>query len=135
MGGSMYLIDGGNAINIALGDPITRCMEEEGVAPEDIIVDIIICQSQYVGIDEWLFEDNSFLNAWDIYQRREAISYMNVIFEDFHRVQRGRSRVDYRYVVTPHEDPPNDAIIPIFIKIEQVEDEIEMGYRDGLDVI
>ena len=39
----MFLIDGGTAINIALADPIIRCLDEEGVAPEDIIVDVIIC--------------------------------------------------------------------------------------------
>jgi len=44
----MYLIDGGTSkINIALADPINRCLDEEGVAPEDIIVDVIICQSSF----------------------------------------------------------------------------------------
>lgn len=47
------MIDGGYAINVALGDPISRCMEEEGVATEDIIVDVILCQTQYVVIEEW----------------------------------------------------------------------------------
>lgn len=70
----LAMIDGGYAMNVALGDPITRCMEE-GAAPEDIIVDVILCQSQYVVVAPWQMEDTDFLSAWGMYKRREAISY------------------------------------------------------------
>jgi predicted acylesterase/phospholipase RssA len=39
----MQLIDGGTFQNVAVGDPIERCKNEEGVRDEDIIVDIILC--------------------------------------------------------------------------------------------
>lgn len=39
----MFLNDGGVAINASVGDPIRRCLEEEGVSQSDIIVDVILC--------------------------------------------------------------------------------------------
>ena len=40
--GGMNLVDGGIFSSIDMGDPITRCREEEG-PNVDIIVDMILC--------------------------------------------------------------------------------------------
>jgi NTE family protein len=40
------LVDGGNFMNLDIGDPIDRC-REKGFADEDIIVDIIMCLSDF----------------------------------------------------------------------------------------
>jgi hypothetical protein len=117
----MYLIDGGTSIiNIALADPINRCLDEEGVAPEDIIVDVIICQSFFREVEPWLYDDMSFMNSWNLYKRRESISSYYENFEDFLRVERSIPNVNYRYVVATSEEPPVQALIPIFVTKAQV---------------
>lgn len=46
-----YLIDGSTFQNIALGDPIQRCMDEEGVKEKDIIIDIVLCLAKPFNMD------------------------------------------------------------------------------------
>lgn len=65
--GEMMLIDGGTFANIALGDPIQRCIKEEGVHPSDIIVDVIICLKDPLSVSEWSVEDPDLLNAFGVY--------------------------------------------------------------------
>jgi len=60
----MWLADGGTFQNLALGDPITRCKEEEGVEDKDIIVDVIMCTTAHRDIPTWEMEDTTWLNAF-----------------------------------------------------------------------
>lgn len=66
----MNLIDGGTFQNVAVGDPITRCKEEEGVEEKDIIVDIILCLQYANTIPTWTKDDMMWSNALDFYRRR-----------------------------------------------------------------
>ena len=46
------LVDGGNFMNLDIGDPIDRC-RENGFADEDIIVDVMMCLSDSPKIPIW----------------------------------------------------------------------------------
>lgn len=69
----MMLIDGGIFANIALGDPIQRCKEEEGVEDKDIIMDVILCNVYYTSVPEWKDDDYKFMNAYNIHSRKTLI--------------------------------------------------------------
>ncbi len=102
----MYLTDGGTFQNIALGDPIRRCVEEEGVEEKDIVVDIILCLASLNTIPVWSEEDTLWANAFDFYKRKANFINFYVDYEDMLRVTRSNPHVQYRYAVAPSETPP-----------------------------
>ena len=63
----MYMSDGGNWMNVAFGDQISRCIEEEGVEEKDIIVDILLCFPTVVELDDWTTKDMTWINSQDVY--------------------------------------------------------------------
>lgn len=98
---------------MAVGDPITRCKEEEGVEDKDIIVDIILCLQYANTIPTWTKDDMMWSNALDFYRRRERISDFYVDYEDMLRVTRAHPDITYRYTVAPSRTPPISGFIPI----------------------
>lgn len=51
------------------------------------------------------------------------------------RVTRANPHVTYRYTVAPSELPPNSVLIPISTTLDDVIKEIDLGYKDGTNVI
>ena len=66
----MLLVDGGIYENVAIEEPIRRCLDD-GVAPEDIIVDIILSLDGHVELKEWTSRTLVTKNALDIYRRSQ----------------------------------------------------------------
>ena len=131
----MQLTDGGNFQNLAVGDPINRCLEEEGVSEDDIIVDVILCLQLSSKVPKWTMEDTSWLNAGQIYRRRKQISEFYENYEDFLRVSRAYPDITYRYIVAPSRAPPISGFLPIDADEELIQKEIDFGYEDGLAAI
>ena len=96
-----YLIDGSTFQNIALGDPIQRCMDEEGVEEKDIIVDIVLCLGKPFDMHTLSGEEMMWSNALDVYTRRVKITDFYIDYEDIIRVIRANPNVNYRYTVVP----------------------------------
>ena len=51
------------------------------------------------------------------------------------RVTRANPHITYRYTVAPSELPPNSVLIPISTTLDDVKKEIDLGYKDGTNVI
>ena len=128
------LIDGGLFSGISLGDPIERC-REEGVADEDIIVDVITCYNKLYMVNEWDMDDTRWKNARDYHKRRKVISSTVMKKEAVKRMSRGYPDVDFRLVVQPSKELTSTGKIPIFASAEEIQNEIDTGYADGLQAL
>jgi hypothetical protein len=51
------------------------------------------------------------------------------------RVTRANPHVTYRYTVAPSELPPNSVLIPISSSVDDIKKEINLGYKDALNII
>ena len=131
----MYLVDGSLWSTLSLGDPIERCREEEGVADEDIVVDIILCYTTTHELNEWDLPETRWLTAYDFYQRRKQITNLYYYKEDLLRVTRGYHDVDFRLMVTPSEPLTEKGMIPIYATAADIQVEIDLGYKDGRNAI
>jgi predicted acylesterase/phospholipase RssA len=106
------LVDGGNFMNLDIGDPIERC-REKGFADVDIIVDIIMCLSDFPQIPNWKMGQTEFLDALSFFKRRKQMGEYYQDFEDLTRLTRGFHNVKFRYVLAPTKQPPIGGFIPI----------------------
>ena len=110
----MNLADGGVAINALVGDPIVRCMEEEGVREKDIIIDIVLCLDAVVGINELSEADHLSMNAYDIFRRKVDIFTFHAAMRDLLPILRDFKHVQIRYVVYPTKPSPQGvSVIPL----------------------
>ena len=124
------LVDGGIFSTVSMGDPITRCREEEG--PDvDIIVDLILC---YETIEHQLpeleLEETRWMTAGSLYNRRKKITDYYFWKEDIVRMERSASYDDiqFRLVVMPSENLTNGGFVPVNASAEDVQNEISVGY-------
>lgn len=86
-------------------------------------------------IPKWTMDETKWSNALDFYHRREKISDFYIDYEDMLRVTRAHPHVTYRYTVAPSTAPPVSGLIPIKATKEQIREEIQLGYDDGMKTI
>lgn len=127
----MQLVDGGTFQNLAIGDPIQRCREEV-TNDEDIIIDILLCFSTVVEIEQWTLEETKWKDALGFYKRKKELNEFYGSYEDMLRVTRGFPDVKIRYVVAPHRPPPSDSVITISATLDEIWEEINLGYEAAL---
>ena len=69
------------------------------------------------------------------YKRRKEISDYYLYTEEYLRMIRGYSDVNIRLVVKPAEKLVEHGFLPIYATVEDINNEINQGYGDGLRVV
>lgn len=114
--GDLQLVDGGTFTDLNLQDAIDRCREDVG-KDEDIIVDIVMCNSDPVTIDD--YQTAPFFRPYHIYQRQKDFQEYYTTMNDIMQVTKANPNVSYRYVVTASEHLPSGPI-PIIVRMQDI---------------
>lgn len=101
--GHHTLIDGYIYVNLALTEAILKC-REFGFDDKDIIVDIVLCSGQKMELREFSKRESEYLNAYDIYARKNELQFYYGVYEDILRVMRGYPEVQFRHLIAPTVD-------------------------------
>lgn len=121
-------VDGGTIWNLDLDGAIIRCLEE--VEEQDIIVDVIMCNSAQ-NVSETDFKVYNTISNWSRYSQ---IKSFYGIMANFREIMRGYPDVDFRYFLTPQQDLPS-GFLPLGFVHEDILKMIEIGKQEGKDAI
>ena len=69
------------------------------------------------------------------YRRRKEIAEYYLYNEEYLRMIRGYSDVNIRLIVKPAEKLVEHGFLPIYATVEDINNEINQGYGDGLRVV
>lgn len=129
--GNMHLVDGGTYSYMNLQAAIHRC-REVATNDKDITVDVILDQDNPVEMKE--YKKHRFFNSYHIYQRQKDFSSYYDVMNDVFPIVEQNPDVNYRYIISPTESLPGNAI-PIFVDPKDLNETYNIGYRDGLKAI
>lgn len=125
------LVDGFVYVNLPLTESILKC-REFGFDDKDIIVDIVLCSNYKMEIKQLEKKEAEYLNAYDIYNRRNEFQNYYSVYEDVLRVMRGYPNVQFRHLIAPSENMNSSFL---FDDIGKTHDMMNLGYRDAEAVI
>ncbi len=121
-------MDGGIKHGIDIASGINKCLDMN-YKQEDIIVDVILCNTKDMSIKEGL-EYNTF----EVLERYLEISSYDSSMREVDQMKTFFPNVDYRYLVKPAEKLPVGPI-PLNFSPAQIEEMIRDGQRDARFVI
>jgi len=124
--GSTY-IDGGVKINLDIASGINKCLDM-GYDDEKIVVDVVMMNSSI------LPEISSPIHPIGVLIRYNQISAYDNSMKDLEFTVMSFPSVNFRYLVAPTKKLPSGSI-PLKFSPEQIEQMIQMGIEDAINVV